>query len=90
MILKEYQLTCLVLLIPHSLITQSHSMSPEGPLDRLSSVNFFNLSVSSSDHAPWFPITVPPVAGVVVILAVGCAGVPAVGVTICWGGTGVG
>jgi hypothetical protein len=29
-------------------------ISPEAPTDLLSSANFLSLSVSSSDHAPWF------------------------------------
>jgi len=62
---------CRVRLMPHCDITHSHSISPDVFLDLLSSATFFRRSVSSSDQAPWLPMTVPPVAGVVVIVAVG-------------------
>lgn len=46
---------------PHWCTTQSHSISPDAPTDRLSSASFFSRSVSSSDQAPW--LTPAPVAG---------------------------
>ena len=53
--------TNLVRPFPHWCTTQSHSISPEVPIDRLSSASFFSRSVSSSDQTPWF--TPAPVAG---------------------------
>lgn len=47
---------CLVLVPPHCSTTQSHSISP--PVVLLSSASFRKRSVSSSDHAPWFPTPV--------------------------------
>jgi hypothetical protein len=53
--------TNLVRPLPHWCTTQSHSISPDPPTDRLSSASFFSRSVSSSAQAPWF--TPAPVAG---------------------------
>ena len=42
----------LVRVLPHWLTTQSQSISADVPDVRLCSASFFNLSVSSSAHAP--------------------------------------
>lgn len=68
---EQTSIANLVRLIPHSCITASQLISPV-VFDRCSSAIFFKRSVSSSDHDPWLPTAVPPVAGVVVIRAVGC------------------
>jgi hypothetical protein len=65
--------TDLVRPFPHWCTTQSHSISPDPPTDRLSSANFFSRSVSSSAQAPWF--TPAPVAGApAIVVAEAAAG----------------
>ena len=89
---REHQ-TYRVLLLPHCLMTQSHSISPlfcGPPISLLCSASFFNLSVSSSDHVPWCPPgAVFPVAALNVdmVAVFGCTGCGGAGVGV---GTGAG